>query len=501
MDPRKIKAVSDWLHSTVFKDEPIRSGQYPPRPCAPASGPAPARRSPPPLLPAPLREARAMESGDDSRWRTRAEIFLRQAKLLAEYEDDYACPSVANHYYPTYQVLTDEELRGYFTWRTRLRRGDVRKTGLTYAFLYIYELINQAGVADAMDGYRRLLEFQEVYGKLDDRIKPYLAQWQVDYAYYYDLDPALLAGEHLSAQERNAAVLERIHEHSEAEVIAAVKNLSTAWLVRSRFYKEYTEDVDAVIVRVLRRMSDYYIARYKRPMADRYCGSRVWDGRRPFSAAVFADPLNRRDYEYLVDGQCVCRCENGQWGVLRRVITRQSIARLTDLLKTIDAVMRQIYGDPHPIKTGTEAKWILKIIEEETRARLAEKRAAEAAKISIDYSRLGKIRQDAAATRERLIVEEETEPAARETVPSCPAPEEPSGPDGAPPLDPAERRLVRCLLYGGDLGWVLEEGLLLSVLVDGVNEKLYDLFLDSVLSDEPQVLEDYIDDLKEMVGP
>ena len=42
---------------------------------------------------------------------------------------------------------------------------------------------------------------------------------------------------------------------------------------------------------------------------------------------------------------------------------------------------------------------------------------------------------------------------------------------------------------------------MLSVLVDGINEKLYDIFMDSVLDDSPALVEDYIDDLKEMVKP
>ena len=44
---------------------------------------------------------------------------------------------------------------------------------------------------------------------------------------------------------------------------------------------------------------------------------------------------------------------------------------------------------------------------------------------------------------------------------------------------------------------------MLSVLADSINEKLYDQFLDSVLTveDIPQLVEDYIDDLKEMVAP
>ena len=50
------------------------------------------------------------------------------------------------------------------------------------------------------------------------------------------------------------------------------------------------------------------------------------------------------------------------------------------------------------------------------------------------------------------------------------------------------------------MGWVQAEGQLLSVLVDGINEKLYDIFLDTVLLDTPEVIEDYMDELKEMVA-
>lgn len=92
------------------------------------------------------------------------------------------------HYYPTYQSLTDPELRGYFSWRTKLRRGDVQKTSLSYAFLYIYELLNQIGVTDPVDGYQKLKNFQSVYGGLDGGILPHLNRWLVDYVIYYGLD-------------------------------------------------------------------------------------------------------------------------------------------------------------------------------------------------------------------------------------------------------------------------------------------------------------------------
>ena len=40
----------------------------------------------------------------------------------------------------------------------------------------------------------------------------------------------------------------------------------------------------------------------------------------------------------------------------------------------------------------------------------------------------------------------------------------------------------------------------MSVLLDSINEILYDTFQDAVIEDQ-QVVEDYIDELKEMVKP
>ena len=159
-----MKNVAEWLRETVFQDEAIRPREVP------------SRVKLPPLL----RTARSLESGIHQRWQSREGIFLQQARLLADYEDDYDYQGNVRCYYPTYQSLTDQELRGYFTWRTEVRRGEVRRVPTPFAFLYVYELINQAGVQDPEDGYRKLVHFQDAYGRLDDVILPYLRQWLVD---------------------------------------------------------------------------------------------------------------------------------------------------------------------------------------------------------------------------------------------------------------------------------------------------------------------------------
>ena len=43
---------------------------------------------------------------------SRESIFIKQGKLLAAYEDDYVYDRRVTHYFPTYQSLTNPELRG-----------------------------------------------------------------------------------------------------------------------------------------------------------------------------------------------------------------------------------------------------------------------------------------------------------------------------------------------------------------------------------------------------
>ena len=374
----------------------------------------------------------------------------------------------------------------------------MQKTSLTYAFLYIYELLNQIGVTDPMDGYRKLTEFRDAYGALDDGILPYLNLWLMDYVVYYNLDAGLLADTPQVRFNRGIAVLDSIRSRGDEEVIRAVKQLSPKWLERSKFYREYREDCDTVIVRVLRRMSAHYNARCKKTMVEQYFGSFSQYRVILFDAAVFHERQVEGSRQYMVDENYIYRCRNGLWSVQKYNCLPHSNGKLGDVLKAIDGVMRECYGYGRPVQYKLDTKWILKIIQEEARNLLAEKKAAEEKKITIDYSRLARIRSDAAVTRDRLIVEEEAEEEAPPVQPPAPA-EEPED----TPLTKDEYRLLQSLLYGRDYGWVRSSGLMLSVLVDGINDKLYDTFSDSVLlgDDPPELIEDYIADLKEMIHP
>lgn len=484
MDTNRIKKATEWFYSNVFRDEAIR-----PKPASPSV-----------KLPSMLRAARSLESRPGGTWQTRESIFMKQGRLLANYEDHFEFQSEAIHYYPTYEALTDEELRGYFSWRTMVRKGDIRKTSLSFAFLYLYELINQIGVSDAMDGYRKLTDFQALYGPLDGRVLPYLKGWRMDYVVYYQLDPALLADTPQVRFDQCITVLDHIHTQDQEQVIRAVKEIAPRWLERSKFYRDYQSDCDAVLFRVLLGVTDHCAARCKDSFVERYFGRLTQAPANLFRTAVFCDPVKDQNCSYAVDERRVYQCRQGFWSVTAHDSISRGSLQLEDLIKTVDSVMREAYGYRYPVKPKLEGKWLLKLIRTETQAHLAKKKAAEAKKITIDYSQLERIRHDAAVTQDRLTVEEEleAEPAAEETVQT--APESPE-PEAGGLLRGPEYRLLQCLLYGRDYGWVRAEGLIMSVLLDSINEKLYDEFMDAVVDDTPAVVKDYIDALKEMVQP
>lgn len=483
-DTNRMKRAAEWFYNTIFQEESIK-----PR------APKPAEK-----LPSLLRAARSLESSVPGQWQSREKIFLKQAKLLSAFEDDCPYPGNVVRYFPTYQALTDRELRGYFTWRAKLRRGEIEKTSLTFAFLYTYELINLVGVAGPMEGYLKLKRFGEDYGALDGSITPYLNRWLTDYVVYYNLDPDLLADSPRVCFDRSITILDNICHQTDEKAIWAVKQLAPKWLERSKFYAQYQSDCDRVILGVLRRMHTHYAKRCKKSFVEQYFGTLSQVQVQLFDSAVFCDPLKVRNVEYPVDERCVYRCTNSLWTVTRHSAPVKPSGKLNDLLKTIDSVMRQEYGYKHPVKAETETKWVLKLIEEEVRALLEEKQAAQAKKITIDLSRLAKIRQDAAITQEKLTVEEEPEEEEKVITPG-PEPEAPPPLSPDCPLDAAEYRLMQCLLYGRDTGWIHREGYMLSVLLDGINDKLYDTFLDTVVDDTPAVIEDYIEELKEMIAP
>lgn len=486
MDSNRKKKASAWFYQTIYRDEQIQL------------------RSEVSFEPVPekIRTMRALEKAADA-WRSpREEIFVRQAEMMAGYEENYDYDRDVVRYYPTYQSLTDRELRGYFSWRTKWRAGEKEKTNLSFAFLYIYELLNQIGVRDPVDGYDKLRRFEKEYAVFDDRISGYMKRWLWDYVIYYRLDPVLLADRPELAFDQSLAVLRQLNDHSDTEIFQAVLELSSYRIERSRLYAAEPELFEKTAARVLRKMDAYYAAHRKQSLTEDYFGGQIYAPVEMFQSAVFYVRPQRLSFDYTIDLLRRYQCKDGKWTVQQPDTVVGRSKKLGDLMHSVDSLLREETGVGNAIQTALSTKWILNLIRETITECLREREEKAARRITIDYSKLSGIRKDASVTRDKLIVDEEAEEP--EELPKTNGNDDEREPEEiSSPLDADEQRLLRSLLYGSDLNWAREEGLLLSVLVDSINDKLFEMFSDNVLRFEsrPEVIEDYAEELKEMVKP
>ena len=109
------------------------------------------------------------------------ETFCKQAHFMKNFTDNYDEIIPLNTYYPTYGKMNDGQLRTYFTWRTKVRQGIIENTSISYAFCYIYELLNDVGVTNPADAIKKLITLWSVFRQYNEGLDLYLHRWIRDY--------------------------------------------------------------------------------------------------------------------------------------------------------------------------------------------------------------------------------------------------------------------------------------------------------------------------------
>lgn len=488
-------------------------------------------------LPPLLQKLRALQRELDAHLVPEGKAFVQQALLAAAYEDDYPYDGVFQHYFPTYRHMTDEQLRGYFSWRTRVRRGQVRRTSLSFAFVHLYELVNGIGPAGRMEpreGYAALQGFCRAYGEIDARILRYARAWCRDYAVYHGLDAALPPTE--QALEEALRTLREVDE-ADAEappddeaLFDALARLSSYRIDRSRLMKERAPLLKAAVCRTWRALSAYFRAHRKSTLSEHLFGTVAARPYAMFGAAVFWQEGRHPDCRRQAGPLTRFVCEDGRWlreGPYRALGPSREAGAL---LKAVDATLRTRLGCDRPLKGASVPKYAQRIVDRQVEDLLAEERQrqeqeAEAwrRRVDIDFSKLASIRAEAAASREALLTDEERgesggalpDPQAgtqqAEKRPQSPAPaiaKAEGGAKNAPaaPFSPVEAAYLRLLLAkapAGERHTTLQTiGISETMMIDVINEKALDKLGDIIVEEGatgPELLEDYVEDVRSIV--
>lgn len=527
--------------------------------------------------PSRIREMRRLEKGGvPSRLAygstASAALFYRQARLMEDYEDNYEFHGTFSQYYPTYAAMSDHQLRGYFSWRTQVRAGNVEPAPVSFAYVYLYELLCGIGTVPGEQCLSDLRAFGQAWNKVveaegtTDSVQSYLNRWMRDYAIYHGLTDqlspglgletgkqalVLLRAEHaqLAREGRKPHVPNKVAASGEApsqdEVFRALSEVGTYHLSEARLAKTEPALVAAVATDVFAALVGHCSRRRKTDFVEGLFGYAYTSYYTMFSAAVFYEEEPHLDTTVLVDDFEEFVCQGGHWSHSVPIEGNTRSKELGKILHRVDFELRRQLNYAYPLKEKPVPKYVDKIVRDAVTARLEERAEAERRRITIDRSKLRGIRAAAAVTQEALLTEEERSeepvsvptapapapvpqpapapksqvkaPAQEAPTPAVPAPVTPAPAGSASPtapaapaasdspLTPLETRFLQGLLDGTPATQLLGPGdPFVSVVADSINEKFFDLVGDAVIDfdgDEPYLIEDYLDDIREVLNP
>lgn len=562
---------SSHFSKSVYKDEPIvRTG-----------------RQMASYLPDRYRQMRGISRWQErspesrGRWLSEAELFYRQARFMEDFEDDCPYHGSFTSYYPTYNDMSDRQLRGYFTWRAAVRRGEVAEAPKSFAYVYLYELINGIGAENPLDGYHKIRSFWESFRAFAPDIDRNVRAWLHDYVIYHALDPELLSDDPVRKLDLELIAIARAFapfdpalidwlgedvsladaalpqkaasstvtgggksarrtqapalplppdETTEQRLFEAIDLHSSYRLSASSLFHEHPDDLRHLASAVFVRMLAYYRKNRTHGLVESSFGEEAEMGYTMFGSAVFFEEHPHADAEYELDPIHRYRCRRGLW-TCRRIYGGQGRSKAWGkIARACDFRLREALSFEPQLKDAKCPKYLAKIIDREIETWLTWKETSAPRVIDIDLSKLSGIRSAAAETREALLIDEEREegaagspsassnPALQE-VPLAPpvraelAESEPAASSSqhtqataarAPSdglLTPEESTYVAALLDSGTA--TMPAGMSENLLVDAINEKLFDLLGDTAIEfgvTGPCIIDDYRDDIRELIA-
>ena len=352
-----------------------------------------------------------------------AELFYRQAKFMEDFTDDFEDSANFPKFllnFPQYQRMGYEQLRTYFTWRTKARRGDLQPIPGSYAFIYVYELLCNIGVADPLEGLAKLVDVWNICLRLAPALGSHMPQWLKDYHIYYDLPHSFadFAKEYGLLEHYSTNFIFDKDIGNDFDIWNRISGYS---VITSKFIKDGNEqhfkDCFLTVIEGIRRLcaknniriEDLFIYSIGRKMP--------WA---PFKSALFFQWMRQPDRKVVLPGQERYYCKSNKWSAKLPIYYSTQKDFVGYIIKKTEACMRQTANYKYKLKAEPYVRdnrplGELKAIEG---AGIALDAAIENAVqeyyinltrtvVTVDLGNLDRIREEARGTQEKLIVQEE----------------------------------------------------------------------------------------------
>ncbi|MCR5453970.1 MAG: TerB N-terminal domain-containing protein [Bacteroidales bacterium] len=432
--------------------------------------------------------------------------FYRQGKFMEDYTDEVSWTTGFTHYFPTYHDMNVKELREYFAWRTKYRKGVVEQTSKSFAYVYIYELINQIGTKSAQESIEMLEQFYNNYitaGYGDGPMKKNVSQWIIDFCIINDLSSAT-ACKYLNPkdleQDLALATLEN-NDNVDTDVFLAawatiVKKKILNASITKRVGKKYADLYAVILHYLLKSISPSIIGRRASHKTTLLKNAIYYNAGDCTERIYQLNPTRR----YIYTGEI--------WYEECFLILPHQKIQIKNVATAIEFKLKEYFQLTKP----TDKQPATNIYNTYMDIAIKEYQQSLRPKIEVDLSSLSQIREDSATTRDSLLTDEDRD--CNSTTPDAPTVETHDTESHAvktPTVethgraslqshpDPIETQILRALISTGDASAIIKANHLMpSVVAEQINEMYYDQFADNIVDCDGSkiwVVEDYREEL------
>lgn len=355
--------------------------------------------------------------------KTQRKLFIKQAHFMQDYSDTTGTWDTSLfRLYPTYQSLTLRQLRGYFTWRTRLRAGQYLPASTVFVSIYLNELFNGVGADGPEDAVQKAYSCVSQF-ELQDELSSVNAivwhTWIVDFCVLHGLDSSVTqryVDEVSQASDALLHILYAPQEYQESEIVDALREVASKF-DRSPIWKKRHDEAEHIVAQLWT-----YCVQQPVDMMNHLALFNVIFGEQyrrqyfPLADTMVEVEQPSHDVSYMLTPMRRITYQQQTWCIEGYTPLSFDLHKLDNFLRVIDRILRKQWKTGGYLRERDDELWAVPLVEQAFAYITQQQRRAQIPSIDVSAGTLGKIRTDAALTQERLLTDEERDDTALVSV-------------------------------------------------------------------------------------
>lgn len=288
---------------------------------------------------------------------SRVEIFIMHAKIIEFFSDNYKGNTLFDQHNPTFQAMTNAQLRTYITWRTKIRNKEIEQTAPSYVLVYIYESINNIGIKNPEEGIETLIWLFKNYTPFMQSEKRSLINWIQDYYIHNQFDISFREiVEKYQLEDYYPSIMEstRTNDYS----LNTLCDMPKYKIKSSKIFTEKTQGyilhcLEKVILN-LTHLFSLYGTDFSKLL---FPTAKVLTWWKPFQGAVYKKPefsLETMDRTVILSPSQTYILKDGRWKYYVTILdSANGLLTLTYIIKKVESILRKLAGYKYNLKADS----------------------------------------------------------------------------------------------------------------------------------------------------